>query len=131
VFGTLLKPSRDGKRRVRGCGDPVARGARNRQKGNRATAKTRKPLGLTGPKTSDEELLRGPILTEQKAGAKGGANKVWTAYRNARDQAEASRAIGDNRPFVFVAHPDGTSEFLLVVSSRDWPQVISAYAEGP
>jgi hypothetical protein len=32
---------------------------------------------------------------------------------------------------VFVAHPDGASEFLMVVSSRDWDQVVAAYAEGP
>lgn len=128
-FGTLLKASRDGWRRVRGCGDPVARGKRNRAKGDAKARSSRKLLGLEGPNTRHEEHLRGPVLTEQKAGAQVGP--VWTRYRDARAQAEASRAIGDHRPFVFVAHPDHVSEFLIVVSSRDWPAVVAAYSEGP
>lgn len=127
-FGTLLKPSRDGKRRVKGCGDPVARGKRNRAKGDAKARKVRPLLGLAGPNTRHEELLRGPVLTESKAGAQVGP--VWTRYQSARAQAEASRAIGDHRPFVFLAHPDGTSETLIVVSSRDWANVLAAYADG-
>ena len=33
-FGTLGRPARDGARRIKGCGDPVARGKRNRAKGS-------------------------------------------------------------------------------------------------
>lgn len=84
-------------------------------------------MRLEGPNTRHEEHLRGPVLTESKAGAQVGP--IWTRYQAARAQAEASRAVGDHRPFVFLAHPDGTSEWLVVVSSRDWEQVVAAYGE--
>lgn len=128
LFGLFGRPGNDGKRRVKGCGDPAARGKRNRAKGDSKARKARKLMRLAGPNTRHEEHLRGPVLTESKAGAQVGP--IWTRYRDARAQAEASRAIGDSRPFVFLAHPDGTSEFLIVVSSRDWKNVVAAYAEG-
>lgn len=127
LFGGLLKPSRDGKRRVRGCGDPVARGKRNRQRGDSQARKSRKLLGLTGAQTRHEEHLGGNLRYEAKAGAQ--VSPVWTRFQAARAQSEQSRPIGDTRPFVFAAHPEGTSEFLLVVSSRDWVQVVAVEAE--
>lgn len=129
LFGTLLKPSRDGKRRVKGCGDPVARGKRNRAKGDSKARRARKVLSLSGPATRHEELWRGGVLTEIKAGRAGGANQVWTQYRNSRAQAEASRAIGDHRPFVAAFCPDGTSHTLIVIRDDDLLNVIAAYAE--
>lgn len=127
LFGTLGKPARDGKRRIRGCGDPVARGKRNRSKGDSKARKSRKLLGLTGANTRHEEHLGGPYRYEAKAGAQVGP--IWTRFQQARAQSEASRSIGDHRPFVMAAHPDGASEFVLLVSSRDWEQVIAAAVE--
>jgi hypothetical protein len=127
LFGTLGKPGRDGRRRVRGCGDPVARGKRNRTKGDSQARKSRKLLGLVGANSRHEEHLGGPLRMEAKAGAQVGP--IWTRFQAARAQSEAARPIGDHRPFVMAAHPDGTSEFLLVVSSRDWAQVVCAAAE--
>lgn len=45
-FGTLGRPARDGKRRVKGCGDPVARGKRSRVKGLSKQRTARKRLGV-------------------------------------------------------------------------------------
>ena len=45
-FGLLSRPSRDGKRRVRGCNDPAARGKRNRTKGDAKARHARRKLGI-------------------------------------------------------------------------------------
>lgn len=127
LFGTLGKPGRDGRRRVRGCGDPVAAGRRNRSKGDRAERRAARLLGATGVNTRHEEHRGGPFRYEAKAGAQVGP--IWTRFQAARAQSEQSRPVGDNRPFVMVVSPDGTSEQLLVVSSRDWAQVVAAAAE--
>ena len=123
LYGTLGKTGR-----VRGCADPSARGKRNRAKGDAKARKSRSLLGLTGALSRHEEHWGGPLRMEAKAGAQVGP--IWTRYQAARAQSEQSRSIGDTRPFVFAAHPDNTSEFLLVVSSRDWVQVVAAAAEG-
>ena len=113
---------------VRGCPCPRCRGGRNRAKGDSKARKARRLMGLVGPNTRHEEHLRGPVLTESKAGKQ--VQPVWTRFQSARAQAEASRAVGDHRPFVFLAHPDDTSEFVICVSSRDWENVLAAYESG-
>lgn len=59
---------------------------------------------------------------EAKAGKQVGP--IWTRFQQARAQSEQARPVGDTRPFVMAAHPDGTSEFVLLVSSRDWEEVV-------
>lgn len=113
LFGTLGRPARDGKRRVKGCGDPVARGKRNRAKGDSKARRARKMLGIAGANTRHEELWGGAMRVEMKAGAQ--VSPIVTRYRNAEQQSEQHRAIGDIRPFVLVAMPDGESDGLAVM----------------
>jgi hypothetical protein len=68
MFGTLGRPDRQGVRRVRGCGDPAARGRRNRTKGDSKARRARKKLGLGGHLTRHEENWGGRFRTEVKAG---------------------------------------------------------------
>lgn len=126
LFGTLGREARDGQRRVKGCGDPVARGKRNRAKGDRKAAQARRALNLVGPNTRHEELWRGGLLVESKAGAQVGP--IWTRFLAARTQAEASRAIGDTRPFVMVAAPD-RGPALLIVELSNAHEVAAAIVE--
>ena len=112
-FGLLGRASRDGKRRVKGCGDPVARGKRNRAKGDSKARRARKMLGIAGANTRHEELWGGAVRVEMKAGAQ--VSPIVTRYKNAEQQSEQHRAIGDIRPFVLVAMPDGESDGLCVV----------------
>ena len=112
-FGTLGRPARDGKRRVKGCGDPVARGRRNRAKGDSKARRARKMLGIAGANTRHEELWGGAMRVEMKAGAQ--VSPIVTRYRAAEQQSEAARSIGDIRPFVLVAMPDGESDGLAVM----------------
>lgn len=112
-FGLLGRPARDGKRRVKGCGDPVARGKRNRAKGDSKARRARKMLGIAGANTRHEELWGGVVRVEMKAGAQ--VSPIVTRYRNAEQQSEQSRSLGDIRPFVLVAMPDGESDGLAVM----------------
>lgn len=114
---------------VRGCTSrcPQCRGARNRSKGDSKARRGRKILGLAGANTRHEEHWGGSSLTEFKAGAK--ANVVQTQYDNSRAQSDASRAIGDNRPFVAGFCPDGTKHVLFVVRDDDLEAFVFGLAE--
>jgi hypothetical protein len=112
-FGLLLRESRDGKRRIKGCGDPVARGKRNRAKGDSKARRARKMLGIAGANTRHEELWGGALRVEMKAGAQ--IEPIATRFRAAYAQSQASRSVGDIRPFVLIAMPDGESDGLAVM----------------
>ncbi len=107
-FGLLLRASRDGKRRVKGCNDPVARGKRNRSKGDSKARSARKRLGIAGVNTRHEELWGGAVRVEIKAGAQIGP--AVTAFLKCEAQSELARPIGDNNPFMAIWMPDGMSD---------------------
>jgi hypothetical protein len=112
LYGTLGKLARDGKRRVKGCADPVARGKRNRAKGDAKALRARKALGIGGANTRHEELWGGAFRIEVKAGAQ--IQPIATRFEKAEAQSEQHRAIGDNRPFIMVAMPDGTNDGIVL-----------------
>lgn len=115
VFGTLLPASRDGRRRVRGCDDAVARGKRNKTKGRRKQATAVRALGIPRSNLSPghEELLGGTVRTEVKAGAQ--VKPVLTKFLAMEAQSEAARPVGDHRPFVAVVMPDGMSDGIALI----------------
>ena len=76
LFGTLGREGRDGKRRVAGCGDPVARGKRNRAKGDAKARRARQTLGIAGANTRHEEHWGGAFRVEVKAGKQ--IAPIWT-----------------------------------------------------
>lgn len=113
LFGVLGKPNyKDSKRRVKGCNDPVARGKRNRAKGDSKARKARKTLGIAGVNSRHEELWGGPVRMEVKAGAQVGP--IATRFDLAERQSEMARPLGDTRPFIMVAMPEGTSEGIVL-----------------
>ncbi len=108
------------------------RGARNRRSGMRKQREARKALeALTGADAArfigqlgNEEAWSGlPLRVEVKSGVK--AKVVWTQFVNARDQSDATKAIGDTRPFGFIAVAP-RAEPLLVVPISQFLQVIEA-----
>lgn len=121
-----VRAHRDGTRCIRTCSCNRCRGKRSRQKGDRKAAQARRALNLQGANTRHEEHWRGSLLVESKAGAQ--VKPVWTRFKAARDQAEASRAIGDLRPFVMVAAADG-APILLVLDINDVREVAAAVIE--
>jgi len=125
-FGTLGREGRDGKRRVKGCGDPVARGRRNRTKGDSKARRARKKLGLaaTGNAgTRHEEHWGGMFRVEVKAGSQVGP--IATRFDAARSQSEASKALGDVRPFAMIAMPDGTSDGIVLMSLTEFAELLA------
>lgn len=125
-FGLLLKAARDGRRRVKGCGDPVARGKRNKAKGRIKQAAAVRALGI--PRSNlhpgHEEFLPGAVRTEVKAGGK--AKTVDTAYRLVRVQSDASKAVADVRPFVPVFMPDGSKHGYVVIRTDELVNAVEA-----
>ena len=123
LFGTLGRPDRQGRRRIRGCGDPAARGKRNRAKGDSKARRARKKLGLGGHLTRHEENWSGAFRTEIKAGVQVGP--IATRFQAAKAQSDAAKALGDIRPFVMVAMPDGTTRGIVLMDLDEFSQLAS------
>ncbi len=111
----------------------ACRGARNRRSGMRKQREARKALeAVTGKDAArfvgqlgNEESWSGlPLRVEVKSGAVAGP--VWTKYAAAEAQSAASKAIGDVRPFVFVAMGQRTSDGLLVCRLSELGRVVEA-----
>ncbi len=109
------------------------RGARNRRSGMRKQREARKALeAVTGKEAArfagqlgNEEAWHGlPLRVEVKSGAIAGP--VWTKYAAAEAQSNVSKAIGDVRPFVFVAMGQRTSDGLLVCRLSELGRVVEA-----
>jgi hypothetical protein len=113
IYGLLMKEGRDGKKRVRGCGDPRARGKRNRAKGDSKARRARKKLGISGANSRHEEHWGGHLRLEVKAGAQVGP--IATRFFAAENQSRQSKSVGDIRPFVMVAMPDDTQEGIILM----------------
>lgn len=111
----------------------TCRGARNRRSGMRKQREARKSLeALTGVQAAqfagqlgNEEAWSGlPLRVEVKSGAVAGP--VWTKYAAAEAQAAQSKAIGDVRPFVFIAMGQRTSDGLMVCRLSELARVVEA-----
>jgi len=127
LFGTLGRPDRRGVRRVRGCGDPSARGKRNRRKGDSKARRARKKLGLGGHLTRHEENWGGAFRVEIKAGAQ--IKAIATRFNSAKAQSDAAKALGDIRPFAMVAMPDGSSEGIVLMTLSEFSEIVAMLSE--
>ncbi|SRR5690554_1381443 len=113
------------------CTCPRCLGARNKRKGSRGQTKTRKALGLKSEKwrglhANEETWHSSNLRVEVKSGKQ--VQPVATRYVAARNQSDAARPIGDFRPFIFVAVPDG-SQPLVVLRADDLRDVVAAFIE--
>ena len=107
------------------------RGLNNKNKGRRKQNIARKKLKIPDtkfrPQMGHEENWRGEVKVEVKAGKQ--VATLWKKYLEAREQANKNHIIGDNRPFVFVAMPDGTTNGLVVFEIDKIEQVILGFLE--
>jgi hypothetical protein len=71
--------------------------------------------------TRHEEHWGGMFRVEVKAGAQ--INAIWTRFRDARLQSNASKSLGDIRPFAMIAMPDGTSEGIVLMSLDEFAEL--------
>ena len=106
-------------------------GKRNRRKGMTKQRAARKVLESTfgavaarfvGQLGNEEAWSGLPVRVEVKSGAQVGP--IATRYVAAAEQSDASKAIGDTRPFVMVAMPAGWTDGLLVVRLSDLDRVL-------
>jgi hypothetical protein len=127
-FGTFrVKAWKNGVRCVRACKScNNCRGKRSRSAGDAGAAKVRRFLNASGVATRHEEGWGGALRIECKQGAQVGP--VLTRYLEAKQQSEAHRAIGDNRPFVFAAIP-AKGPRLYVIEEDELAQVVAAVAD--
>ena len=129
--GTLrVRPWKDGTVCVsRGCECPRCIGKRNKQLGQRKQAKAVSKLGV--PRSSlrpgHEELLGGTVRIEVKAGVQ--VRPAVTAFERMERQSEAQRPVGDHRPFVGVAMPEGSSDGVVLIRLSVLPEAVAALAE--
>lgn len=129
-FGTLRKPGRDGRRRVDGCGDPVARGKRNKRNGSRKQRLAANRLGIPTRTLhgGHEENYGGHVRIEVKSGVQVGP--IWTRFLDAEAQSLAHKSVGDTRPFVFRAMPSGTREGLSIIRDSELEAACLAILRG-
>jgi len=123
LFGTLGREDRRGVRRIKGCGDPMARGRRNRSKGDSKARRARKKLNLVGANTRHEEHWRGRLRVEIKSGKQ--IEPIATRFDAAKHQSDQSKAIGDIRPFAMVAMPDGSSDGIVLMSLEEFSEILA------
>ena len=114
-----------------GWSDNQKRGLTNKNKGRRKQNLARKKLKIPDTKfrsqMGNEESWQGEVRVEVKAGKQ--VQTLWTKYQKAYEQSDANRRIGDTRPFMFVAMPDGTSNGLVVVELDKLDEVVFALLE--
>jgi hypothetical protein len=75
----------------------------------------------------NEESWQGQVRVEVKAGKQ--VQTIWTKYLKAKEQSDTNTRIGDTRPFVFVAMPDGTSNGLVVFEIDKIEEVVVSLLE--
>ena len=114
-----------------GWSDNQKRGLTNKNKGRRKQNLARKKLKIPDTKfrsqMGNEESWQGEVGVEVKAGKQ--VQTLWTKYQKAKEQSDTNTRIGDTRPFMFVAMPDGTSNGLVVVELDKLDEVVFALLE--
>lgn len=128
-FGTLGRPGRDGKRRIRGCGDPSARGRNSRRKGLKKQRDARKRLGVAPSHKfgdSNEENWQDAIFANEcKAGKQ--VNPAVNAWLRIEAQVLSNDvAVGSrHKPCRAVLMPDGWGrEGLVMVRLSTWEELV-------
>ena len=131
AFGTLKRAWSDGSQCVaRACTCKRCQGRANKRRGQQKQRQAAKHLGvpLGGLGAGHEENWRAAFRVEVKA-TKAEAGPIHTAYLRMKAQSEASRPIGDHRPFIAMAMPPGVSYGLVVVSTDDLREFVAAFIE--
>ncbi len=106
---------------------PSCRGRRNRRSGLTKQRVARKQLGVPDSRfrgqNGNEENWHGVFRAECKSGQQ--VKALATRFLAAEAQSESAKAVGDPRPFAFVAMPTGMGgEGLVCVRLSVWNSLI-------
>ena len=109
--------------------DYKRQGSRNKRKGRRKQLEALRQLQMPEPtlhhlRVHEEGWNEAFIRVEVKAGKQ--IQTLWNRYLKAKEQND-SNLPNDDRPFVFVAKPDGTSEGLVCFNIKDLDEFCVAY----
>ena len=114
-----------------GWSDNQKRGLTNKNKGRRKQNLARKKLNIPDTKfrsqMGNQESWKGEVRVEVKAGQQ--VKTIWSKYLKAKEQSDTNTSIGDTRPFLFVAMPDGTSNGLVVMELDKLEEIVFALIE--
>lgn len=114
-----------------GWSDNQKRGLTNKNKGRRKQNLARKKLRIPDTKfrsqMGNEESWQGQVRVEVKAGKQ--VQPIWNKYLKAKEQSDSNKNIGDTRPFMFVAMPDGTTNGLVIVELDKLDEIVFALLE--
>ena len=138
-FGTLGVAGRDGKRRVKGCSDPAARGKRSRRKGLNKQRTARKRLGVAPSHKfgdgNEERWTDALFANEVKAGKQ--IQPAVNAWMRIEAQVKSNEAdFGSRRkPARAVLMPDDWgNEGLVMMRLSAWEEIVApamqAFYEG-
>jgi hypothetical protein len=131
AFGTLKRPWRDGSQCVArrcSCKRCIGRQSAKRGRGKQSTAATILGIPRSTMHPGHEEHYAGALRVEVKSG-KRDTGPAFTAYLRCETQSEASRPVGDHRPFAAVLMPEGTSDGLFQCRMSKLPDVVTALVE--
>jgi hypothetical protein len=100
---------------------------RSRTKGDSKARRARKKLGLSATGNAgtrhEEDVGRLDFRVEVKSGAQVGP--IATRFNQARLQSEASKSLGDIRPFAMIAMPDGSSDGIVLMTLDEFAELVS------
>ncbi len=131
--GKLKKAFSDGVSHVVGCPCRRCMGRRSKSTGGKAqrTAVKRMGMAYSTIATGHEENLTGFVRLEAKSG--GIVRPLKTAFDKAKAQSDASRPVGDNRPFVFAGIPEPEGKRVIYAfecrSEEELLNTIAAFAQ--
>lgn len=128
--GRYKKPFKNGTRHIRGCKCRQCIGSASSRMGKKKQRMVGHRVGanIGGLGAGHEENWSGPVRTEVKSGARD-AGVVRTAYERERAQSEASKSIGDTRPFMASYAPKGTTHSYHVIRDDDLTDTCVALLE--
>ncbi len=108
---------------------PSCLGRRNRRSGLRKQRQVRRELGVPDSRfagqNGNEEGWRWQFRVECKSGQQ--VRAMTTRFLEAEAQAEGSRSVGDVRPFMFVAMPQGMSDGIVALRLSNWRSCVAPY----
>lgn len=129
LFGTLGVPARDGTRRIKGCGDPVARGKRNRRSGLSKQRDARKRLGVAPSNrfgdANEENWQDGVFANEVKSGKQ--VQPAVTIWNRIEEQILRNQShFGSLRkPARAILMPEGWGkEGLVMMKLSTWEETV-------
>ena len=117
--GRFGKPLKTRRGHIRGCTCKPCLAGRNSKAGKAQHRRIARKLSAMQPgatATSEEERWNTPFRYEVKSGAQAGP--IITRFLSAKQQSMGHKAIGDPRPFAFIASHKGVD--LVVVDLETW-----------